>query len=118
MLSNSDSSLSSVNVSSGKSVSVGSSDEKTAHTYQTVQKYINEHIVTKYKEKYFPREMLKMEKEGATMAIMDACGCLWKWPEKEYVIFYRWHLVIFHIESTKTSRTRNLFSDRKLEFKY
>lgn len=116
----SESSDSSAEVSSGETEWVEPSnneEDHEGHCWKPIWKCIDEFVVIKYNDKYYPGKILNVAETEATVSSMEKFGRLWKWPKKPDILNYQWDSVVSHIEELKkVSKTRNVFSVPELEF--
>lgn len=99
----SDSSDSSVDVTSGESVWMDSDEEikKEERIRQPVEKFVNEFVVFKYDGKFSPGKITAVSTDEATVSSMIRSGRLWKWPEKPDVLSYSSEEILGHIDEQK-----------------
>lgn len=115
----SESSDSSVEISSGESVldDTSGNEDSDNHNWQPLVKSINEHVIFKYEGQYYPGQIISVTDDSATVSSMVKCGRLWKWPERPDILDYQWRFLVSHInEPIKVSKTRNVYSVPELDF--
>lgn len=71
-----------------------------------------EFVAVRYDGKVFPGVVLEVLEDGARVKSMKKNGQLWKWPERDDILFYSWkNGILGHIEPpSKFSSRREIFS--------
>ena len=78
-----------------------------------------EFVAVRYDDKIFPGIVIEVLLSGAMVKAMQSNGRLWKWPEKEDILFYDWADILGRISPpTQFSSRRELFSVPELNDHY
>lgn len=93
----------------------GSSEVGKA-TFPRIENTIGEYVAVKYDSSVFAGVIVKILKNGVKVKAMQRYGLLWKWPEREDVLFYSFSDVISHLNTPcKSSARREIYSVPELE---
>ena len=83
-------------------------------TLPSVVKDVGAYVAVRYDGEYFPGMIVEVQEHGAkvkTMIRAQKTGLLWKWPEKEDVLFYYWVDILRVLDPpVKFSSTRATFT--------
>lgn len=85
------------------------SPQKEVLVAKQVEKLVGQYVVVQFEGNYFPGQITKVLKSGATINVMASAGKQWKWPDKKDEIFYKNDEIIMSIKPPTQRGKRALF---------
>lgn len=76
---------------------------------------VGEFVAVSYDDSVFPGTIVDLEPNGARVKAMVRSGRLWKWPQREDVLFYSFRDILGLLKPpSKISKSREIFSVSEL----